>query len=333
MTSPKNFERVRQVIEELDRAVPQVLIKVLIAEVTHDNTLDYGTEFSVLNLRADGTGQSGETIGTDFGVAAATSGGLVVRLLETDVTATLRALERRGKLDVLSRPYILASDNQLASITVGQNVPFPTNSRTTDDGDILTSIDYRDVGILLDVVPHINPDGLVIMDVQPTISALTASTVQISEEFNAPIVNTRSALSRVSIDNGKTIVIGGLMEDRKSETIRKVPVLGDVPLLGQAFRRTERTKTKTELLIFLTPHVASSPDKLPAMSEDETRGTKLLDNAVQPGAYDFHREGLQRGATQVAPRGGARTGGNAVRDVTPGPSERPRRRPTTMPAE
>ena len=101
----------------------------------------------------------------------------------------------------------------------------------------------------------------------------------------------------------------------------------------RTIRRTERTKTKTELLIFLTPHVASSPDKLPAMSEDETRGTKLLHKAVEPGAYELHREGLQRGATQVDPRGGARTGGNAERDVPPGPAERPRRRPTTMPAE
>jgi type II secretory pathway component GspD/PulD (secretin) len=134
----------------------------------------------------------------------------------------------------------------------------------------------------------------------------------------------------VSIENGKTIVIGGLMEDRKTETVRKVPWLGDVPYIGAAFRRTERTKTKTELLIFLTPHVASSPDKLPGMSEDETRGTKLLDRAVEPGAYESHREGLQRGATQVAPRGGARSA--PAGDASP--NDRPvSPRPTTAPVE
>jgi Flp pilus assembly secretin CpaC len=207
---------------------------------------------------------------------------------------------------VLSRPYILASDNQLASITVGQNVPFPSNSRITDNGQTITNVDYRDVGILLDVVPHVNPDGLVIMDVQPTISALTQSTVQISEQFNAPITNTRSAMSRVAIENGKTIVIGGLMEDRKDQQIRKVPVLGDIPYLGNVFRRVERTKTKTELLIFLTPHVASGPENLQGMTDDELRGTKLTPNAVDPGVYEEHRIGLQRGATKVIPRGGSR---------------------------
>jgi hypothetical protein len=152
----------------------------------------------------------------------------------------------------------------------------------------------------------VNPDGLVIMDVQPTISALTQSTVQISEQFSAPITNTRSALSRVAIENGKTIVIGGLMEDRKDEQIHKVPVLGDIPWIGAAFRRVERTKTKTELLIFLTPHVASGPELLPGMTDDELRGTKLTPNAVDPGVYDEHRVGLQRGATKVIPRGGTR---------------------------
>jgi general secretion pathway protein D len=303
MTSPKNFERIKQIIEELDRPVPQVLIKVLIAEVTHDVQHDIGAEFSVLNIRPSGQGSSG---GTDFGVAGAATGGLVVKMLESNVTATIRLLERNGQLDVLSRPYILASDNQLASITVGQNVPFPSNSRITDNGQTITNVDYRDVGILLDVVPHVNPDGLVIMDVQPTISALTQSTVQISEQFSAPITNTRSAISRVAIENGKTIVIGGLMEDRKDQQIHKVPLLGDIPYIGAAFRRVEKTKTKTELLIFLTPHVASGPENLQGMTDDELRGTKLTPNAVDPGVYEEHRIGLQRGATKVIPRGGSR---------------------------
>jgi general secretion pathway protein D len=152
----------------------------------------------------------------------------------------------------------------------------------------------------------VNPDGLVIMDVQPTISALTQSTVQISEQFSAPITNTRSAISRVAIENGKTIVIGGLMEDRKDQQIRKVPLLGDIPYVGTLFRRVERTKTKTELLIFLTPHVASGPENLQGMTDDEMRGTKLTPNAVSPGVYDEHRIGMQRGATKVIPRGGSR---------------------------
>jgi general secretion pathway protein D len=292
-TAPKNYDRVKQILDELDRAVGQVLIKVLIAEVTHDNSIDVGAELSVLNLRASGNGQKG---GTNFGLANLQSG-LVVSILETDLTATLRALETEGKLDVLSRPYILASDNQLASITVGQEVPLIDNSRITDTGQTINTLRYEDVGILLDVVPHINPNGLVILDVAPEISALTGQTVQVSDTASQPIIAKRSAQSHVAIQDGHTIVIGGLMEDRKTSTISKVPILGNIPIIGELFKRTQDTKTKTELLIFLTPHVAAQPEDLKAMSKDELKGTKLTPNAVYPGAFDEHMKGLERGAT------------------------------------
>jgi general secretion pathway protein D len=292
-TSPKNYEQVQAILAELDRPVGQVLIKALIAEVTHTNDLDVGAQFSVLNLRANGNGQSG---GTNFGIGNLSSG-LVVQMLEENLTATIRALETAGKLEVLSRPYILASDNQLANIKVGQFVPFPTNARVTDQGDTISDIEYEDIGIEVDVVPHINPEGLVILDVAPSITALTSSTIQISGGTNAPIFNNRSAESRVAVQNGHTIVIGGMMEDRNTDTVDKVPLLGDIPWIGQLFKRTRQTKSKTELLIFLTPHVALRPDLLPAMGQDELNGTRLMPNAIAPGAFNEHLKGLRRGAT------------------------------------
>ncbi|HSI32244.1 MAG TPA: secretin N-terminal domain-containing protein, partial [Tepidisphaeraceae bacterium] len=297
-TKPGDYERVKMVLAELDRPVQQVLIKVLIAEVTHDNAHDIGAEFSVLNLR-NGTlfGQKG---GTNFGLARLTSG-LVVNILENNFTATIRALEQVGKLDVLSRPYILASDNQLASITVGQEVPFITNSRITDTGQTINTIEYDDIGILLDVIPHINPDGLVILDVAPEISALTGTTVPVSDTISAPVIAKRAAQTRVAIKNGQTVVIGGLMEDRLTQTIDKVPILGDIPILGEAFKRTQQRKSKTELLIFLTPHVAAAPDVLPDMSQQELDGAKLVPKAVDPGAFPDHKRGLERGDVPLPP--------------------------------
>src|SRR5439155_19876912 len=99
---------------------------------------------------------------------------------------------------------------------------------------------------------------------------------------SAPVLNERSAQSRVGVRNGQTVVIGGLMEDRKTEHVDKVPILGDIPIIGAAFRRTQASNSKTELLIFLTPHVASQPEQLKAMGEDEMRGAKLTPNAVDP---------------------------------------------------
>ena len=294
-TAAKYRDKVMQVIEELDRPVPQVLIKVLIAEVTHDNSEDLGVDFSILNQRANGRGERGTSNFGTAAAAAAVNGGLVVNFVESNVNVTLRALATAGKLDVLSRPYILASDNQLASITVGQEVPFITDTRTTDLGQTINTIQYQDIGIILNVTPHINTDGLVILDVAPEISQLTGTTVPISGQVSAPVFAKRSAQSRVGIRDGQTIVIGGLMEDRKTSTVRKIPILGDIPLIGPLFQRIEVTKAKTELLIFLTPHVAQQPEALKPMSQDEIKGTQLTPGAVGPGVFDEHIRGMQRG--------------------------------------
>ncbi|MCE5280110.1 MAG: type II secretion system secretin GspD [Planctomycetaceae bacterium] len=287
-TSSKNFDRVREIIANLDHAVPQVLIKVLIAEVTHENSLDLGVEFSGMNLRASGKGFSA---GTDFKIAAETTG-FMFKLNEQNILATIRAIAGVDKLDVLSRPYILTGDNQQAAIMVGQEVPFITNTRITDTGQTINTVEYDDIGIILNVTPHINPQGLVTLDVYPEISTLTDSTVPISDTVRAPTISKRAAQSRVAVQSGQTIVIGGLMEDRKFKSVQKVPWLGDIPGLGVLFRRTIERKSKTELLIFLTPHVAQQTQDLDAITDTEIKNTKILPNAVQGGAFQDHMRGM-----------------------------------------
>lgn len=286
MTSAKNYERVQKIIDDLDRPIPQVLIKVLVAEVTHDGSVDLGVEFSGMNLRDNGNGFE---VGTNFGVASATDG-FKFSLIETNLNAAIHALETVGKLDVLSRPYILTSDNKKATITVGEEVPFIRDSRTTDTGQTINTIEYEDIGIILNVTPHINPDGLVIMDVAPEISTLTGNTVPISETVDAPTFAKRSASSRVAIMNGQTIVIGGLVQDRKTSTVNKVPILGDIPLIGELFKRTQDSKSKTELLIFITPHVADQPEMLKKISEAEKQSQEIVKDAMKGELYDRHLE-------------------------------------------
>ena len=292
MAGSKNFARVRRIIEELDRTVPQVLIKVLIAEVTHERSKEIGAEWSVLQDNDD------FDLFTDFDLATSVTGGLTFSIMKKEIDVTLKALEEIGKLDVLSRPYILAHENQEASITVGQEVPFITNSFQTDTGGLRNTVAYEDIGIILTVTPHINPDGLVVMDVAPEISTISDSTVAISEDFDAAVFNKRSAYARVAIKDGQTIIIGGLMQDQLDDTIKKVPFLGDIPLLGELFKSTETKKTKTELLLFLTPHVAKDPYELEEISDDEREGTKIVPDAVEAGMFDDHLKGLQRGGKQ-----------------------------------
>jgi general secretion pathway protein D len=286
---------VRQIIEELDTPVPQVLIKLLIAEVTHTDSVDLGVEFSILDIAPSNDSR----LFTDFSVAAQT-GGAIYRLVQKDVEATIRALAEDSKLEVLSRPYILASDNQEATITVGQEVPFIRNTRVTENDAIINTIEYEDVGILVTVTPHINLEGVVTLDVSPEISQVSGETVPISETVDAPVIAKRSATTRIAIADGQTIVIGGLMEDRMVESVSKVPILGDIPLLGAAFRRLENATAKTELLIFLTPHVAHNPYQLKRMAEEEKKGIKILNKAVDGGAFDEQLEGMARGKSPDA---------------------------------
>ena len=315
-TASKYQDQVKKIIEELDRPVPQVLIKVLVAEVSHDKTNDLGADFSILDTRPSG---KGVIVGQGFGnQAAAANGGLVVSLMETNLNATIHALATEGKLDVLSRPYILASDNQQASITIGQEVPFITNTQVNITGQQINTIQYQAVGIILNVTPHINPDGLVILDVAPEISQLTGTTVPIGAGVSAPVIANRSASSRVAIRNGNTIVIGGMMQDQKTTTINKIPILGDIPIIGQIFQRYQDDRSKTELLIFLTPHVALEPDTLNGMSADEMKGTKLTPNAVEKGDFEDHLKGLHRGASNDL-----RLHQPASTDITTPPSTQP----------
>jgi len=293
MTASTAFDIVRSIIMELDTPVPQVLIKVLIAEVTHTDSIDLGVEGTILNI------PQGSNLWTDFSVAAQT-GGLIYKLLETDIEATIRLLAEHSKLEVLSRPYILASDNQEATIMIGQEVPFIRNTRITQNDATINTIEYEDIGIILVVTPHTNKEGIVTLDVAPEISAISGETVPISETASAPVIVKRSASTRAAIADGQTIIIGGLMEDQLTEDVSKVPLLGDIPVIGNLFRRKQKKKSKTELLLFLTPQVAQNPYALKRMTKDEKEGIEILPDAVEKGTFEKQLKGMERGKSPDA---------------------------------
>jgi general secretion pathway protein D len=308
--------QIQEVLRNLDQPVPQVLIKVLFLEVTHTDGYDIGAEMSfqsgsesirsdpqtnVTNTRSvvDGvvsTDYSRTTeyteslvaknvLETIFGVATQ---GAFYRLMDDDLQMTLYALSQVAKLEVLSRPSILARNYEPAIITLGQEVPFIRNSRVTDNGQIINTVEYEDIGIILQVTPRITKTGLVEMYVAPEISTLSGETVQVSDNVEAPIIAKRAAETMVVVPDGMTIVIGGLMEDNETELVRKVPILGDIPWLGAIFRRKIHDKTKTELLIFLTPHVVQTSSNLLAMSATETQKAHLAPTAFTTDELDRH---------------------------------------------
>ncbi len=283
LTPERNHDRIMAILESLDTQQPQVLIRVLIAEVSIDDQLDVGVEGELYNV-----GGSVDSLLTDFSVAAA-SGGFQAVLLDTDdFLLNIRLLQEVGKLEVVSRPYILASDNQPSNILIGEEFPFVTNTRETDAGNTINTIEYREIGLILDVTPQINPDNRVTLDVSQELSTISGRTVAISEQLDAQVIAKRFAETRVAIQGGQTIVIGGLMEDQYTLTESKVPLLGDIPGLGALFRRKQETKSKTELLLFLTPEIVTDVGTLEKIGEGIYKSTEIVENAVEPGTLEKH---------------------------------------------
>ncbi|UCD76487.1 MAG: hypothetical protein JSV91_06095 [Phycisphaerales bacterium] len=262
--SPRYMERVKDMIRQLDIDPPQVLIQVMLAEVTIDTGDDWGVD---MELRAD---MDGTDITAGFGLASAFVTGVGVPSLSiagTDFDLLIKALQSQGRVQLLSNPSVMAANNEPARIQVGETISVITSSSVSESGQATSTIGPEDTGVILEVTPSINPDGFVRMSVSPSISNLSDRTTQISENFEAPIITKRTADTTVTVYDGQTVVIGGLIADRFERRDRKVPFFGDIPLIGALFRSHNETTVKTELLIVLTPHVIESPAELEVVDE------------------------------------------------------------------
>ena len=287
VTDDETNENIRNIIQTLDKPKPQVLINVVFVQVTHDKGVDLGSE-AVFNGTIAIKNEPRGIATTKFGIGDAlndpTQFGAFYRILSQDVNATLRALASVSKTEILSRPSVLTRNNQQATIMVGQSVPIITNSRVSDQTNTtINTVQYQDIGIILRVTPFITQEGLVEMIVSPEISSLSATTVPISNTVSSPVIDKRSADTVVVTPSDKTIVIGGLISTQTTDRDSKVPLLGDIPILGYAFKRKQKADVKTELLIFLTPHVIRTPDDMNAVTVEE-RGK--LD--LSPKAFEKH---------------------------------------------
>ena len=166
----------------------------------------------------------------------------------------MRALEVQGRLEVLSRPQVTVNNNEPAFIQVGENVSIPTGTNSFQDRVELVT-ERQDVGILMNVTPSISPDGFVRLEIQPSISSVSNRTTQIDENFDAPIITERRVETVVTVQDGQTVVIGGLIQTVGEERVWKLPLFGDIPLVGEIFKSTQRSNVKTELLVVLRPIV------------------------------------------------------------------------------
>jgi len=342
VADPDTTKYITEVVSNLDRPKPQVLIKVVFLELTHNDSLDLGVEgnytknignpfvsgymtnFQVINPGTSNASVVPKSISpinqslalsNIFGLRNGAMGGLY-QIFSQDYQVTLHAIATAGKARILSRPSVVARNNQPATITVGQSVPLVTNVRFDNFGNAINSVTYQSVGIILRVTPFISFDNLVEMILSPETSALEPDRslwIPISSgtggNVSAPIINSRSADTVVITPDGQTVIIGGLMADSKAETVTKIPFLGDIPILGNLFKHKVTDGSKQELIIFLTPYIIQAPTEMAALSKKE--------ETKSDGVKALTEQELNRFLDQVNTNQPPKTGSSKKKKTTP----------------
>jgi general secretion pathway protein D len=278
-TAPQNFSAIEELIESLDGMLSQVLIEVLIIEASLDTDTKMGIEWTLLKQRTVSGDTHVGSVATDWNLASEAFG-LKGSILESEGANKLLGflLDNQERINILSTPMILTSDNKEATITVGSEVPYLKETRrsTGDTKDFV--YEYRDVGIKLTVTPHINDERFVNLDVHQEIKKIGAQTL-----FDAFIIISREADATVVARDGQTVVLGGLMRDDETITRNSIPFLGDLPLIGKLFRNKDTVGEKTELLVFITPYVVTSQDEIDAITnKQKARLNSIIDKKQKP---------------------------------------------------
>jgi general secretion pathway protein D len=293
ITAPRGlFEAIDQVIRQLDVVKPQVMVEVLIAEVDYDWAKGVGLDFSFLNEMSSDTNRT-FGVGNTGTVAEAAAGGMLpsglnVGLLHgqdfdlgaalsgdaselSKIAVLMRLFEGTNHANILSSPTLFTSDNETARIAIGERIQLPASFATAANTGLntVTSFNSEDLGVILEITPRITRDDHVVLAVDQSIKARTGDLLG---SLETPVLSNREVTTSVNVRNGDTVVIGGLLSEEEQLSESRIPLLSDIPGLGRLFRSKRRSSRKTNLMIFLTPHIVrddAEARQLAARGRDE----------------------------------------------------------------
>lgn len=304
------LQQLGEVIAKLDIRRAQVLVEAIIVEVQDGKGLNLGVQWANKNVGGQQFTQTGLPI---FNAAQGINeykakggmtsdnpayklfgnyNGLAAGFFNGDWGVLLTALNTDNKNDILSTPSIVTLDNKEASFNVGQDVPVLSGSQTTSGDNIYSTVERKTVGTKLKVTPQINEGDSVLMEIEQEVSSVDASTTSSSL---GPTFNTRTVQNAVLVKSGETVVLGGLMDDASKQEVSKVPLLGDIPLVGQLFRYTSNEKSKRNLMVFIRPTIIRDDEIYRSLSRDKYNGyrqmqkersNKQSDKLIQVDAID-----------------------------------------------
>lgn len=287
---PEVVATLEEIVRQLDVPRAQVLVEAAIVEISGDISEAVGVQWAI-----DARGDSGGLGGSNFSNSGLSVGtvlssiknnvippnlpdGAIVGIGNSDFGVLITALSANSNFNLLSTPSLLTLDNQKAEILVGQNVPFQTGSYTTDAAGAnnpFTTVERQDVGVKLKIIPHINDGATLRLEIDQEISSLapTATTAAGASDL---ITNKRSIKSTVLAEDGQIVVLGGLIQDDVTQSVSKVPLLGDIPWLGGLFRSTKDVHTKRNLMVFLRPMIIRDATGLAAISGKKYSDIRIL---------------------------------------------------------
>lgn len=282
----EEYELVAAALNKLDIVPLQVFIEATIAEVTLNDTLKYGLEwfFDVGNhtITFNNPPTSVNTSNPSPSSLIFTQApGFSWLFATNDVRLVLNALTQITDINVISSPQLLVLDNEPARLQVGDQVPISVRSSTSvidPDAPVVNEIEYRDTGVILDIVPRVNANGMVVLDIIQEVSDVVASTSNVTlTETVTPTISQRRIASTVAVSSGETVALGGLIRDTHTESVTGIPLLSDIPILGNLFKTTSDVQRRTELLVLLTPRVVRDSNDARTVTNELRRRLRALE--------------------------------------------------------
>lgn len=266
ISPPEYRQSIIELIEQLDRPGRQVLISAIVAEISRDDSTALGLRWSSQTITPT-SGDNSISLGAN---ASGTRNDFATSLFNTSVlnadvnlNMLLQALSEKTAVTILSEPKVFTADNQEATFFDGQDIPFVNELQSTNQGNPIQSFEYRAVGLQLRIRPRITPKRDVDLRVNLQLASIApGQTVQ-----NALIVDRRETTTQLILKDRQTIVISGILRSVDSNIVRKVPLLGDIPILGELFKSRETQRTNTDLMVFITPLVIENPEEADEMNE------------------------------------------------------------------
>jgi general secretion pathway protein D len=277
LATPAEFSVIEAALQRLDSPSRQVLIEASLAEVTLTDELRYGVQWSY-------NGKNGPVTLSDIAsgrIAQSFPGLSFLFTGSTDISAVLNALESVTKVRVISSPKLVTLNNHEASLQVGDQVPITTQSSistSNSEAPIVNSVQMRDTGVILQVTPRVNKNGLVQLDISQEVSNSIPTT---TSNIDSPTIQERKLSSTVVVKNGDTVALGGLITENVSKSRSGVPGLSKIPLLGALFRDTHDTRTRTELILLITPRVMRDDTEFQGVMDDLRGEFESLKNVFQ----------------------------------------------------